>query len=208
MKYVILAAVAVAASSPLAGASGRAGKAFDVVGSYVEGCSCAAPCTCELTGPEMGCQGVGFIKIDHASYDGMDLSGVKSAYALGAGKWVVIYLDAPDSKRAAAEAFMRASLAAFGPIEAVKSGHVTMEGRDGKTVSKVDGGAVMSLTTEPILGGDGKRPLQYSNIHDPVHPVVMQGKAVSGKYNDAGHSFDLSDSNSYFNDHFATHGQM
>ncbi len=30
-------------------------------GLYVEGCSCAPPCPCELVGVAMGCEGVGVI---------------------------------------------------------------------------------------------------------------------------------------------------
>jgi hypothetical protein len=194
--------------APILGVAASTKHAFSFHGSYVEGCTCSAPCTCELTGPEMGCQGVGAFDLKHVSFGGADISGVKTAYALGAGKWVILYIDGPAAKRKAATGFMRAALAAFGPVEAVKTAKISITGQGGLCRVTVNGGSVMSFSTTPMLGGDAKSPLEYRNTHDTVHPDVMQGKLVSGKFKDGKHSFEMKDSNAYFNDHIATQGKL
>src|SRR5947209_8431535 len=91
---------------------------YNVAGEWVEGCSCTGICTCEMTGLEMGCAGVGAMKLASGSYMGTDLSGVKIAYATMPGHWVRLYVDAANSEqRKAAEAFARAVYTPFGKIE-------------------------------------------------------------------------------------------
>ena len=182
---------------------------FHARGMYVEGCSCSAPCTCQLTGIEPMCQGVNAIVLTGGRYEGVDLAGAKIAFATAAGKWVRLYVDARDSKQHdAAVAFAKAYAKDFGKIEDVKDAKVDVEGKDGKYTLKVDDGKIMSLTTEPVLGGDGRTPLAYSNVHDTLHPTVKQGKTVGGSYNDGGHVFQLKDSNAYFQDAFNTKGNL
>jgi len=173
--------------------------AFNVKGTFVEGCSCHAPCACQLTGLEMGCLGVGVMNLTSGSYAGASLAGAKIAYAAAPGEWVRLYIDAKTpGQRKAAEAFGRAVYNAFGPIEAVKNAKIGLAGSNGKYMATVDGGAIMSLTTTPVFGGDKKTPLTYANINDPIHPTVMQGKTVRGSFKDGDRDFTLSDSNSYF----------
>lgn len=187
----------------------KAGKSFNVMGSYVEGCSCNAPCACEMTGLEMGCQGVGFFEFKSGEFDGRSLAGTKAAYAAVPGKWVMIYVDAPDRARmATCGEFMKAALSGFGKIRAVKAGKIAMTMKGMAYHVTVDGGKVMSLDTTPIMGGDGKHPMTYSNIHDVLHPTVMQGKTVRGSYSDAGEKFTLKDSNAYFNERLASKGKV
>jgi hypothetical protein len=200
MIHLLLATLAVSAVT---------GKGhFTFHGSYVEACNCSAPCLCELSGPEKGCQGVGAFQIDHATFNGADLSGVRTAYALGAGQWVVIYIDGPASKRAAAEGFMRDALAGFGPIAGVKNAKVSIHGSGGNFVATVDGGRVMKFSTKPMVGGDGVHALSYANIHDKVHPTVMGGLVTSGTYKDGDKTFTLKDSNAFFNDHIHSSGSF
>ena len=182
---------------------------FHIKGMYVEGCSCSRPCACQLTGLESGCQGVYGLALASGTYQGTSLAGVKIAYGLGAGKWLRVYLDVPKgNQREAAANFAKAYGKMFGPVEAVKDAKVAIDGKDGKYTLTVDGGKVLKLVTEPVLGGDGKRPLMYSNIHDPLHSTVMQGASVSCTFNDGGHSFELKDSNAYFNGKIDTKGEL
>lgn len=182
---------------------------FEAKGMFVEGCSCGRPCACQLTGIEPGCQGVNALALTGGSYQGVDLTGVKIAFGLGAGKWVRLYVDAPKpEQREAATAFAKAYSAAFGKIEEVKAARVEISGQAGTYTLKVDGGKIMNLVTEPVLGGDGKTPLMYSNIHDSLHPTVKQGKTVTGKYQDGGHAFELKDSNAYFHETFESKGSL
>lgn len=203
--------VAIGAATLVSAAyAGGAGKHhFSVTGSYVEGCTCGAPCKCELTGVEMGCEGVGAFSFTGGSYDGKNVAGVRAAYATKPGDWVIIYIDAPTAaKRAAGEALMRAALSGFGKIEAVKNAKVTVGHKGNADWCQVDGGKIMDLKSQAVLGGDGKTPLTYSNIHDALHPTVMQGKTTSATFSDGDKKFELKDSNAFFNHAIKSSGSM
>jgi hypothetical protein len=197
-------------SAPPKAAAKADAKDFKVDGAYVEACSCGAPCPCELVGPEMSCQGVGAYQFDHASYGGEDFSGTKMAYSLHIAKEVRIYLDQPDAKkRAAAEKFCRAMLAGFGPCKGVKDAKIDFGGHDGAYTVKVDGGKTMSLTTEPLLGGDKKTPVVHMNTQDAVNPTMYQGSCVACSYHDGDMKVDLEKGrNSYFNAHMKSEGKI
>jgi len=156
----------------------------------------------------MGCQGVGAFQVDNATFDGMNLSGVRAAYALSPGAWVDIYIDAPAGQHDAAVAFMKAALAGFGPAENIKDAKIAISGHDGAYTATVDGGDIMSITTEPVLGLDKKHALQYNNVNDPLHPIVMQGKTIDCKFKDGSHEFTLKGTNAYFNDHIHSQGVL
>jgi hypothetical protein len=182
---------------------------FSVSGTFVEGCSCSGPCPCELLGVKNGCEGFGVMSLNSGSYKGVSLAGTKIAYATGPGEWVRLYVDTPNAgQRDAAEAFAKAVYTAFGPIEQVKPAHIDLSGEAGKYTVSVDGGNIMQYTTEPVLGGDGRTPIVINNIHDPLHPSVMQGKTVSGTYHDGDRSFTLKDSNSYFTPRMKKSGKI
>ena len=66
----------------------------------------------------------------------------------------------------------------------------------------------MQITTMPVLGGDNHTPISIHNIHDQIHPTVMQGKTVTATYHDGDRSFTLKDSNSYFTDHVKSKGKI
>ena len=193
--------------SPAARAQGK--QSYNVSGTFVEGCSCSAPCPCELTGVMHGCDGVGGMTIASGSYMGTNLAGAKIAYASAPGEWVRLYVDAANpAQQAAANAFAKAAYAPFGPIESVKPAKIGLSGAGGRYTLSVDGGNTMQLSTEPVLGGDNRTPITISNIHDPLHPTVMQGKTVSGTYHDGERSFTLKDSNSYFTPHMRSKGKI
>ncbi len=205
--FAAVQAVALLSTATPLGHQTRA--SFEYNGSYVEGCSCASPCVCELTGAERGCQGVGAFSIDSGKYNGQSLDGVRTAYAAAPGEWVTIYVDAPtDEKRAAGEAFMRAALNGFGPVAFVKPAKIVIAGSAGSYDAMVDGGSIMELKTVPLMGGDGKRAISISNIHDMVHPTVMMGQTTSAKYMDGDKSFTLEKSNAYYNSNLHSHGDM
>jgi hypothetical protein len=207
-----LAAVLVFAAAralPAAPKMGAAKQAYTASGVFVEGCSCSAPCPCELVDVKKGCEGVGAMTLTSGSYMGTDLAGTKIAYATGPGEWVRLYVDPKNPSQAkAAEAFAKAVYSAFGPIEAVKQAPIAISGKGGRYTLTVDGGKIMKLTTEPVLGGNKRTPIMISNTQDPLHPDVMQGKTVSGSYKDEKHSFELKGSNSYFTDRMKSSGKI
>lgn len=199
-----LAVIALAVAAP---AHGKGDVQF--VGLYVEGCSCAPPCPCELTGVAMGCQGVGGFEIRKGTFEGKDISGIRVAYATAPGDWVACYVDAPTpAKRKAGDAFATAAFTAWGKLAPMQHGKIMISVVRGKGMLSVNDGKVMSLTTAPILGGDKKTAMKFSNINSVLHPIVMQGKVVKGNYNDLGHEFELKGSNAYFNPTVIAKGKL
>lgn len=184
-------------------------KPFHYTGYYAEACSCSAPCPCEMTGVTKGCLGVGAFAFESGSYDGMSISGCRAAYATGPGEWVLIYVDAPTpAKKKALTAMLTAVLSGFGKVEAVKDAKVALTKRGDHYWCSIDGGRIGNFETTPVLGLDNKTPLKYSNVKDPLHPVVMQGNNVETHFNDGGHSFDLKDSNAFFNGSISAKGSV
>jgi hypothetical protein len=185
---------------------------FEVEGMYVEGCTCKPPCACELTGLDMTCQGVGAFRFTGGKYNDVSLAGVSVAYAGEAGTWARLYVDAKDAKQKdAVTALAKAALKDFAPCEKVLDAKIEITGSDGKYTAKVSDGKenLFTLTTEPILGGDGKTPLVYSNIHDPIHPEVMQGKTIKCEYKDDKHAFKIEEgSNAYFQPKLKASGKL
>jgi hypothetical protein len=175
-------------------------QAYRLEGVFVEGCKCGIPCACELTGVEMGCSGVGAMSLTGGKFQGVDLSGVKLAYGGTPGEWVRLYVDAPKAnQRDAALSFAKGYYKKWGKIEAAKDARIDIAGHDGNYTVTVDNGKIMELKTEPVLGGDQKTPIKISNTKSELNPVFLQGRTVSGKFEDDNRSFKLKDSNSYFN---------
>ena len=185
-------------------------KEFDIEGYYAEACSCKPPCPCELTGPIMACKGVGAYQFNTGHYGGLDFSGTRVAYSLYIGEAVVLYIDAPDAhKRAAAERFARAALKGFGPIKAAHTAKVELAGRDGAYTIRVDGGKIMSCTTEPVLGGDHKTAVTHTNTFDALNPVMYQAICTACTYADGDMKVELEKGrNAYFNAHMKSSGKL
>lgn len=202
MNILVLSTLAFA----LSGHTGA--KSFSFNGEYEEGCSCMGVCQCEMTGVEMGCQGVGLFRANSATFDGQELGSFKAAYAVVPGSWAIIYVDAQSDKVAGVTDFMKAALAAFGPVEAVRNAQIDYEGVGHESKVVVDGKPIISFSCEAITGGDGKSPMAYSNIHDVLHPTVMQGKTDACAFKDGSHSFDLKGTNAFFNDHIDSSGSF
>jgi hypothetical protein len=183
---------------------------FSVEGMFVDCCSCMPPCPCELTEVAAGCKGVGAHQISSGQYGGEDLAGVKIAHAKVVGEWVNLYIEARDEKqRAAAEKFGRAAFAGFGPIQQVKAARIEVSGAEGKYTVTVDGGKIMTLQTEPVLGGDGKTPIGYTNIKNAVNPTVYQGTCVSATYFDGDKKVTVGKGrNAHFNPRLKSSGKL
>ncbi|MCF6156301.1 MAG: DUF1326 domain-containing protein [Candidatus Brocadia sp.] len=178
----------------------HAGEKYSVKGVFVEGCNCNIPCACELFGLETGCHTVAVLSLSDSSYDGVDLSGAKIAYATKPGDWVIIYIDAKDDQqKQAAIRFTKGIFGNYGKVEKADSAKIEFSGKDGNYTVKVDDGKIMQLTTEPVLGGDNKTPVMHTNTKSKLTPVFMQGRVISGSFNDGERKFELKGSNSYFN---------
>jgi hypothetical protein len=183
---------------------------YKVEGFYLEGCACDLPCPCELTGLKHGCQGVGGVRLrGDSSYDGVSLAGCKIAYAGMPGKWVRLYIDAKsDAQAAAARGLAKAAFKSWGDIESVRDVKIEMGHKDGKYHLKVDGGTVIDLSSEPVLGGDGKNPLSYSNTRNLFSRTFRQARTLNCTFKDGNREFKLKDSNSYFNESMRNEGKL
>ncbi len=182
-------------------------KPFDLHGTYVEGCSCSMVCTCSLNGSMVpGCQVMGAMIISSGTYGDDSLSGDKVAFAVGHG-WVRIFVESNDSAQAkTAGALAKALLSPYGTIESVRDAEIELSGSDGNYTLSVGEGKVILLKTQPVLGADGKTAVTYTNYPDPLLRTIMQGKVVSGSYDDGEHHFALKGSNSFFNQNWSASG--
>jgi hypothetical protein len=184
-------------------------KPFDLHGIYLEGCSCALVCTCDLKGSmAKGCRVMGAMFISTGTYGSADLSGVKMAVAVS-DKWVRIYVQAKDAAQAeAAGALGRALMAAYGKVETVRNAKIELSGSNGAYTLRVDSGKVMTLKTQPVLGADKNTAVTYTNYPDPLFHTIMQAKVVSGSFKDGKRRFTLKDTNSFFNQDWAASGSI
>jgi hypothetical protein len=64
------------------------------------------------------------------------------------------------------------------------------------------------LTTVVILGADEKHPLSHANLKAPFNPTLYQARTLSGSFRDGARSFELKDSNSYFNPQMKASGEL
>lgn len=182
---------------------------FNISGLYVEGCSCSAPCGCELIGLEHGCQGVGAVSLTSGKYKGMDISGAKIVYAGVPSSWIKLYIDVKDpAKENAVKSFAEAAFGPMGKVESVKNAKIDIAGKNGKYSLSVDDGKIMKFESEPVLGGDKKTPVAHTNTNNLLVKTFLQAKTISATYSDGDRNFTLKDSNSYFNNKMKTAGKM
>ncbi len=182
---------------------------FKVAGLYVEGCSCSIPCACSMGAMRHSCHAVGAITVNSGTYNGVDLSGAKIVYATSTGDWVRLYIDTKDpGQQEAATAYAKAAYSALGKMEAVKKANIEVSGKDGRYTLTVDGGKIVQLGMEPVLGADETTPISHTNTITPFSPTVMQGKTLKGSFHDGERSFTLEGSNAYFNDHVDSSGKI
>jgi hypothetical protein len=184
---------------------------FKVTGTYVEGCSCDMPCPCAMSDAVKGCQGIDTMELSGGTYNGVNLRGVKIAVAKTLDNWARVYLDAPNPKlREAAAAFATAWASQMGKVEEVKDARVEISGKDGSYTVKVDDGKIAQLTTKVILGADEKTPFSHANLKTPLNlnSTLYQARTLSGSFRDGDRSFELKDSNSYFNPQMKASGEL
>jgi len=196
LRAAALMGVALVSLSAATLAEGK--QPYNVTGTYVEGCSCPAPCPCEMTGVNMSCHGVGAMSLSSGKFQGTSLAGAKVAYAVQPGNWVRLYVDArnPQQKQAAT-AFAKSIFKAWGKVEGVEYAPISFAGSGGAYKVAVNGGKTMQLTTKPVMGRDKKHPIAHTNVSSPLTDTFFQGKTVSGSFKSAGHDFKLKGGNSY-----------
>lgn len=177
--------------------------AFSIEGTYVEACTCRSSCAAEISGEATGCDAVGAFQIDAGTCDGQDLAGTRVAFA-EKGDAVHLYLDAGSAaaKRAALEKVSRAVLAAMGTVKFVAAATIEFTGSSGAYTVNVDGGKILALRTEPVMGGDHKTPVAIANTQNAWCPTLYQGHCVSATFADGADKFTIEKGrNSFFDPH-------
>jgi hypothetical protein len=182
---------------------------YSIHGVFVDGSSCEAPCPYELTGLPHNCQTIGAMLISSGAYQNRDLSGARIAYAAVPGQWIKIYVDGRDrEQKDSAAAFARDVLKNYGPVRGVADAKIELMGKGGDFMVTVDEGRTMALTTEPVIGGDGRNPIAYGNTKNPLNPVFYQGRTVRGQYADGDVAFTLKGTNACFNENMMGSGRI
>jgi hypothetical protein len=204
---LIAACLSLCALAALAQPAKPAPAKFTVRGVYVESCTCRSTCAGEITGEATGCDVVGAARIDEGSYNGADLAGTRVAFAVDHGDQVHLYLDAPQPKRTALESFARAAFAALGTVKSVADFPIDLSGKDGAYSVKIDGGKVLTLSTEPVLGGDHKTPVAINNTLNALNPTLYQGHSLGARYTDRDRTITIEKGrNAFFNAHMDATG--
>jgi hypothetical protein len=185
----------------------EAGADYQISGVAFDGCACRVPCPCAFAGSfKEGCNNIGVISLRSGMYKGTDLSGAKLVQAGLAGQWARIYIDSNDAQRDAATAFAKAVFAPYGKAESIKAAKIDLAGHAGKYRLSVDGGQIVELMTEPMVGADGKSPITVTNVYGLFGPTFTQARTIKGSLRDGGRSFTFADSNSMFTDPLSTSG--
>ena len=191
----LLAAVAlpayVAAQNPARPAPAAALRgAWQATGTLLESCTCAVPCSCnfgEGPSPHPYCHAVYGYRLEKATYDGVDLSGLVVAGADGP-KGSLGFLD--DRATAA----QRPALAKLAPLLFAQGGAAdgprplvwaaimhSIQGNNLRLAVAGHGG----FAARVLIGRDGKTPIVVEN--NSVWPIAraVKGKAAPLDYKDA-----------------------
>jgi hypothetical protein len=182
---------------------------YQAVGTFAEGCTCSIACPCAFSG-KFGdhCHGASALILSSGMYGGKDLATSRVVWAGHAGQWSYLYVGAPPPNREAATAFAKTIFGPMGKIEAVKNASVELTGKGGQYRLTIDGGKILELTMEPVLGLDKKTAISHGNTVIPWSPMVMQGRTIKASFHDGDRSFTFEGSNAFFNEAMKSNGTL
>lgn len=216
-----LAAAGCAAPGKEPKAAASAPPAFELVGSRIIGCCCAAPCPCRINKKPLHCHGCDHTDAVHVDkgYVGptrMDgVSWVITGRGFGqdpAKNWVVVYLDekaTPEQEKALVD-MLSSDLKAWGP----KAKHLAGEFKGVKrvpmsyTVSAdrrrydcvIPG--ILELRTRAVVNPGHTEPVVSTGILDAFGDRFVHAEPVAHKYEDKalGYKWDLTGRQANFAD--------
>lgn len=185
---LLLAPLTIAAGTYLQSATAAPGQ-WNATGTLLESCTCAVPCTCnfgEGPSPHHYCHAVFAYKLDKASWNGVDLTGLVVGGADGPNGSSG-YLDprATPAQRPALEAIGRAIFAQGGPAGGPRRFAVAPITHEVKgNYLRLTLGNAGGFTANLIMGRDGKTPVVVEN--NTTWPIFRsyKGKAALS-YRDA-----------------------
>jgi hypothetical protein len=191
-------------------------KQWQVRGTYFEACNCEIACPCNFTNaPTEGeCKVVIAWHVDEGQYSEVELAGLNAAlfaYAPGhmmEAKWqVALYTDeraSTDQADALAKIFSGqeggylAALSPFiGEVLGVKAVPIEYQAQGRKRSVRIGNLAEAEIEAIP---GQGDRLVEIHNAPFTVVPDVAMvlSKSSRYRYDDYGHSVDISDRNGYY----------
>jgi hypothetical protein len=208
MKHVLAICLAAAATAGCASggkpATAHAEPAFELTGSRIIGCCCAAPCPCRLNKKPMQCHGCDHtdaVHIDRGHIGKTSMDGV-SWVVIGRGfgekpeaNWVVIYLDekaTPDQEKALME-MMGADIKSWGEkakhlagdFKGVKRVPMTYTiSADRKEWSALIPG-ILDLRTRAVYNPNHDKPVVSTGIMDAFGDRFVHADPIAHKYHDA-----------------------
>jgi len=184
---------------PARGTSGR--KPFQFEGKFVEGCTCKQICQFEITGADTKCSAIGAYEFSKGTYGGKSIAGTRVAFAVSPKGWLHLYVDGGDAgRRMTVVEMFKVALKDWGKLQPVEHKAVAISGKDGRYVTKVDGGRIMVLQSEPVTYPGHAEAITYGHLFDnTLHKAISQARTITGTFHDGKHSFSFQGSNGFFN---------
>jgi hypothetical protein len=193
MKQIVPSCLAVLAALTISAVTHAAPPAkgqWAATGTLFEACTCAVPCSCnfgEPPSPHHYCHAVFAYRLENASWDGVDLSGLIVAGADGP-KGGACFLDerATPAQRPALQRMARAVFSQGGPSNApdMPFTFATITTSNAGNDLRLKIGESGGFTARVIVGRDGKSPVVVENNTVWPIPRAIKGKTSSLKFQD------------------------
>lgn len=180
------------------------GVEWSVKASYVDACCCAPSCPCLFgSAPTLGfCEGTTLVELEEASYDGVQLDGIKVLAVYRGGTWIKFYVDdgaTPEQTEAAVK--LLPTFEKFFAVEnvvEVKNVPISVE-RGDDTIKITTDNTISHI--EMMKGKDGS-PIKITGLPSPSFPAPpfldhTQYKTVLLKHESEEQSFEHSGTNGF-----------
>ncbi len=210
---VLALAAALGCSSGPAPAPKAPAPAFELAGSRIIGCCCAAPCPCRINKKPMlchGCDHTDAVRVDRGFVGTTRMDGVAWVVAGRAfgekpeKNWAVVYLDekaTPAQEKALAD-MLTGDVQAWGPkakhlagdFKGIKRAPIAYTvSADKREYAAVIPG-ILELRTRAVVNPGHKEPVVSTGILDAFGDRFVHADPVVHKYKDAalGYDWDLS----------------
>jgi len=193
-----LAAVMSLCTLALVSPSKAQNRAWNIVATVAESCSCTISCPCNFGGRpnRTPCEGNRLISIESGQYEGVDLGGVAFIVTFNMGNWSKFYVSdrVSEAQMKAVEALMPIAFAAFhkGMLSFTKA-PITMEIGE----SRVRFSGPESSVEMEVMRGFGGQPVKILNLPSPAYQNYTQYKSTSHQHKSAEHNFIHSGTNGF-----------
>jgi len=211
-RIALIATLLIASCAPTSAPAPAGKQAFELIGSRIIACCCAAPCPCRLNEKPMHCHGCDHtdaVHVDKGYIGETDMSGV-SWVVVGRGfgekvdaNWVYVYVgdQATDAQFKALQAMMTADLKAWGAkaehlagkFVGMRKAPITYRVSPDKNDYDCLIPGILELRTKAHYNPGHKEPVVSTGIMDAFGDRFVHADCLAHKYNDAtiNYSYDL-----------------